>query len=386
MLVTTEDQLQKLCAAIRDQGRFGLDTEFVQERTYYPRLGIVQVAVDGIEAVLDPGAIGTLDPLFDVVADPKIEKIVHAGRNDFEIFYQRSGRIPANVFDLQVAAAFAGYGHQVSYANLVRRVTGVQLSKLETLTDWTRRPLTPEQIEYALQDVRHLQPVHRHLHDTLHSLGRTGWAREEFRYLMEEGTYQSLSPREIYARLKTPGMNAKTLSVLRELAAWREEEAIRRDIPRGHVMKDEVLVEMARRPPTSRAAFSNYRFLNPRVIERDGAKILEAVKRGLEGPYPQVLKSPPREEPQPKVAPLCRLLESWLRTRAMEGKVAPEMLATRSELEELCRESLVGREAKLPILEGWRRELVGEELLGILKGEIALKVNPKTGDIEAIKQ
>lgn len=383
MLITTEDQLTRICGRIREIGTFGLDTEFVQERTYYPRLGIVQVAVDGVEAVLDPGAIGTLDPLLELVADPEIEKIVHAGRNDFEIFYQRSGRAPRNVFDVQVAAAFAGYGHQVSYANLVRRVTGVQLSKLETLTDWTRRPLTEAQLEYALHDVRHLRAVREHLCELLGKLGREAWAREECRFLSDEETYQAPVPEQMYLRLKTGGMTPRVLSVLRELAAWREVEAMRRDVPRGQVLRDELIVEMARRPPASKAAFANYRFLNPRVVERDGASILAAVKRGLDGPYPPVAKAPSRDASEPKIAPLCRLLEAWLRTRAMQAKVAPEMLATRTELEELCHESLAGREARLPILEGWRRELAGEDLLGILNGQIGLKVDSATGDIIA---
>lgn len=381
MLITTEDQLAKICKRLRESNSFALDTEFVQERTYFPRLGIVQVAADGVEAVLDPGEIGNLDPLLDLIGDAQIEKIVHAGRNDFEIFFNRTGRTPSNVFDVQIAAAFAGYGHQISYANLVRRVVGEQLSKLETLTDWTRRPLTQEQIEYALLDVRHLHAVRRHIGEELKSLGRESWATEEFQYLSDPETYQQLPPREMYQKIRANGMGARALSVLRELAAWREDEAIRRDVPRGSIVKDEVLIEMARRPPTSRAAFGNFRFLHARVIERDGAQILAAVKRGLDGPYPEVPAPPPREAAQPQIVPLTRLLEAWLRTRALQARVAPEMLATRADLEALCGGHLAGSLPDLPMLSGWRRELVGDDLLGILAGRSRLRVDPKSGEI-----
>lgn len=386
MLVKTEAHLVEVCAALRAAGAFGLDTEFVQERNYSPRLGIVQVAAPGVEAILDPGAIGTLEPFTDLVFDATVEKVVHAGSGDFGIFYWRTGKAPKNVFDTQIAAAMLGFGDRISFQKLVDQVTGVKLAKSETLTDWTRRPLTPEQIDYALDDVRPLLPMRAKMGEKLAALGRDGWAREEFRALEDPAAYERPDPREVYQRIRASGLDGKAMAVLRELAAWREEAAAARDVPRGAVAKDEVLVEMARRPPTKQAALQGIRYLHPREIEQSGADMIAAVKRGLESPPleppPQVLKG---EEGAP-AAGLAGLLDCFLRIRANEAQISPSMLGTRAHLDAIAAARGAETQPDIPLLQGWRRELAGNDLLDLLAGKVKLSVDATTGAVRAERE
>lgn len=384
MLVTTERQLASICGALRAAGSFALDTEFVQERTFYARLGIIQVAAPGTEAVIDPLEIESLDALYELIHDPGIEKVVHAGKKDFEILYERTGRPPQNVFDAQIAAAFVGYGYQLSLANLVQKSIRKRLDKLETLTDWTRRPLTDKQIEYALDDVRYLPQVREHIGDKLRELGRESWANEECRTFERAEAYVQAGPREAYLRLKGRGTNPRTLGILRELAAWREEEAINRDVPRSSLIRDEVLVEIARRAPKTLAALRDIRLLRGGIGEKRGQQILDAVALGAANPVRETFDAPPTESLPSDAGPLVRLTEAWLRTRAAEAHVASEMLATRSDLDDLAAAFLAGgEEANVPVLKGWRRELVGEDLIAILAGKLRLAVDPRNRKVVA---
>lgn len=360
-----------------------MDTEFVRERTFYIQLGIIQVAADGTEAVIDPLALPSLDPLFDVVTDPAVEKVVHAGEQDFAAFYERERIVPANVFDTQIAAALVGYGDQISYAKLVAKVTGVQLSKLETLTDWTARPLTRAQIDYSLEDVRYLMEVRDHLSERLEQLGRSGWEQEECRRLVAEDTYESPSPLEYYRRMKTGGLSGARLGVLREVAGWREERARARDIPRGWVLRDQSLLEIARRRPTSLKALRQIRSMKPNQIAKDADAILDAVRRGAANPIEVDAPDKPNVKAPPQADSVARLLEAWLYARSMEAEIAPSMLATRDQLKVLTSAHFRGEEPELPLLQGWRRELVGQDLLDLLEGKKALLVDQETGRVSA---
>jgi ribonuclease D len=383
-VVERPEELHALCGAIARTGTFALDTEFVRERTFYIQIGIIQVAADGVEAVVDPRALKSLDPLFELVSDPAVEKIVHAGEQDFAVLYEAGGVVPRNVFDTQIAAALVGYGDQISYARLVAKVTGVQLDKLETLTDWTARPLTQAQIDYSLEDVRHLPEIRRHLGERLQALGRAGWEREECERLESEETYRSPQPREYFKRLKASGLGAQSLGVLRDVAAWREETARARNIPRGWVLRDQSLLEIARRRPQSVKNLRQIRSLKPQQISKDGEAIVAAVRSGESDPVRERPPDGPRFKMPDAIESTARLLEAWLYARATEAEIAPSMLATRGDLKTLAAAHHYSQIPELPILQGWRRELVGQDLLDLLDGKKALKLDARSGRVEAV--
>jgi ribonuclease D len=383
-VVEKQDALEALCEKLAAAGAVALDTEFVRERTFFIQLGIVQVAAEGTEAVLDPKALQTLEPLFRLVSDPAVEKIVHAGEQDFAVLYEAGGTVPRNVFDTQIAAALVGYGDQISYARLVAKVTGVQLDKLETLTDWTARPLTRAQIDYSLEDVRYLPEIRRHLGERLKELGRAGWEVEECKRLEREETYRSPEPREFYKRLKASGLTATSLGVLREVAGWREQTARSRDIPRGWVIRDQSLIEIARRKPASIKSLKQIRSLKPHQISKDGEAIVGAVRAGEAEPVVDAGPPVPRLKMPDEVESTARLLEAWLYARAAEAEIAPSMLATRGDLKTLAAAHHHSQVPDLPLLDGWRRVLVGQDLLDLLDGKIGLKLDPRTGRISKI--
>jgi ribonuclease D len=383
-VVDQQRDLQALCEELAARGSFALDTEFVRERTFFIQLGIVQVSAGDVEAVVDPQPLASLAPLFELVADPEVEKIVHAGEQDFAVLYEAGGGAPKNVFDTQIAAALVGYGDQISYARLVAKVTGVQLDKLETLTDWTARPLTEAQIDYSLEDVRHLPEVRRHLGERLEALGRAGWEREEGSRLESDSTYHAPEPREYYRRLKSSGLSAASLGVLREVAAWREQTARARNLPRGWVLRDQSLIEIARRRPQTVKALRQIRSLKPQQISKDGEAIAAAVRAGVAEPVKEDRPHTPHLKMPEAVESTARLLEAWLYARAAAAEIAPSMLATRGDLKTLAAGHYHGKLPSIPLLEGWRRELVGQDLLDILEGKKALRLDGRKGKIEAV--
>lgn len=373
-IIETTRELEELCDKLGSGGSFALDTEFVRERTFYIQLGIVQVAAEELEAVIDPHAVETLEPLYALVTDASVEKVVHAGEQDFAALYEKGKIVPKNVFDTQIAAALVGYGDQISYAKLVAKVTGVQLSKLETLTDWTARPLTKAQIDYSLEDVRYLGEIRQHLGDRLEELGRAGWELEECARLESATTYRTPDPLEFYKRLKTGGLNGGSLGVLREVAAWREEMARSRNVPRGWVIRDQSVLEIARRKPSTIKTLKQIRSLKPHQIGKDGEAIIESVKRGEEDPIDEPAPDRVRSKVPAEIDSIARLLEAWLYARATEAEIAPSMLATRGDLKSLAAGHFRSDIPELALLEGWRRELVGQGLLDILDGKQSLRI------------
>lgn len=377
-IVEQASELEALCRHLTDVGRFALDTEFVKERTYFAQLGTVQVAFDASAVIVDPLAIGTVEPLLDVLVDPGIEKVVHSAFQDCEVLFLGKGKAPANLFDTQIAAALVGYGEQISYARLVASVTGVRLAKLETRTDWRRRPLSERQVHYALDDVRYLLAVRDHLDERLGATGRRSWALAEFRAFENAGAYVEPEPYQAFRRIEVGSLTAPQRGVLRELAAWREEQARRRDLPRGWIARDSALVEMARRSPKTAQALRRIRSLEPQELDRSGLEILERVKRGLASP----VEEPPAEpEDPPQTEWLSRLLDGWLRSRAQEVGIAVSLLGTRDDLRAIAAGYLRGRLPERPLLAGWRREVIGEDLLDVLAGRVKLAVDPATGKI-----
>ena len=274
-------------------GAFALDMEFERERSYWPKLQLVQVAVPNLVAAIDPLALEDLSPLYDLIADPAIEKITHAGRQDAEIFFLKTGKAPAGIYDTQIAAALVGLGEQVGYAMLVQRLLGVRVIKHERVTDWGRRPLSEAQLEYALNDVRHLLQIRDALNADLRELGRETWFREETAFYSDPDLYRH-DPDRLYMKVsRWRSLDRRGLGVLRELVGWREEDGRRRDLPRQRVVPDDVMIELASRRPKRVSDLSPLRRLHPKEIERGGDAIVAAVGRGLALPEAQ-LPNPPK--------------------------------------------------------------------------------------------
>ncbi|HZS11843.1 MAG TPA: ribonuclease D [Nitrospirales bacterium] len=376
--ITTETAFRELTARMENSERVGLDTEFVGEDSFVPRLEVIQVAVGDHCAVIDYPAIGTLEPWAELLSNPKIEKVVHAGRQDLELFYAHTGRVTRPVFDTQVAAAMVGYGTQVAYAQLVQRVTGVKLAKLHTFTNWSQRPLTRDQLAYAIDDVKYLLQVRDHLSKRLQSHGRLDWVREEFARLESKVTDPSREPRERYQRIKGwENMKPRVAAVLRELVAWREEEARRRNVPRGRVVRDEVLVELARQAPRTVDALRGTRGLHGSEIDRNGEHMIKAVESALalpESDWPDVA---PARKPDVDPGGQVDLLQAVLKMLAQQEAIAPGLLANAADLHALVEAGRQRDGLDLPILQGWRRKLAGDLLLDVLDGKLAVRFSEK---------
>lgn len=373
--ITTDDRLLEAAAEARAHDRLALDTEFLRERTYTARLCLVQVATPTALYLIDPLDGLDLRPIAELVGDGGIEIVVHAGRQDFELFVERYGTIPSGVFDVQLAAGFVGLGASLPYGRLVEETVGAQLVKGESYTDWCRRPLTAAQLSYAADDVRYLFGVADRLKERLVEFGRTTWVAEEMR-MFEDAAVYATDPAEAYRRVSGRGsLSGRQMAVLQEVAKWREETAARRDIPRGWVVKDPTLVELSRKAPTSSSALKGIRGMNPKEAERSGRDIVAAIRRGTEA-------SPLRQPPSPPRAALARarmlsgLADAIVRARCEHNQIAPELLATRSELEALLVDSF-NREpdpGRHRLLQGWRRELAGDAVLALALGRLAVRV------------
>jgi ribonuclease D len=389
MFVTTEKELVALVADLRAHGRFGLDMEFQRERTYRPRLQLVQVSLPGTPLLIDPLALPELGPLWTLVADASVEKIVHAGAQDMEIVFARSGLLPRNVFDTQIAAGLLGMGDQIGYANLIGRVLNKRVKKGETITDWSIRPLSKAQVDYALDDVRYLHDVRDRLWEALTERGREGWLREEVEHYEVRDTYER-DPNTLWMRIsRMRSLDRRGLAVLRELAIWREEEAQRRDEPRGRVVADETLVEIARRMPKKPEDMKPLRTLHPRELARSGNGLVEAVRKGLAVPDDECPRLEPVRAEDDRFSITVDLLEVVLRARALENEIAPSYLGTRADLAALIdgvrggRGGPARREHAPLLLAGWRRDLVGDELVAFLEGRATLRIDAATGHVHA---
>ena len=369
-LISTTAELTAFCDRLAKHRVITVDTEFLRETTYYPLLCVVQMASAEEAAVIDALAEGIdLKPFFALMADEKVLKVFHAARQDIEIVWHRAGIVPHPIFDTQVAAMALGYGDSIAYDQLVERVTGHRPDKTHRFTDWSRRPLTDDQMHYALADVTHLRDVFAALDADLKKRGRSDWVSEEMEVLTSPRTYD-FHPERAWERLKTRVRKPKELAVLIEVAAWREQEAQSRDVPRGRILKDDVVGDVATHAPTSLDKLANLRSL-PKGFDRSkwGSDIVAAVQRGLAR---DVATLPKIEKPRGNTngAAIVELLKVLLRMTSERHAVASKVIATVDDLEQIAADD----NADVGALHGWRRELFGEAALALKQGRLALAI------------
>jgi len=370
LYVTDTKALVELVVQLRKSPVVAVDTEFMRERTYFARLCLIQLASDDVAAIVDPLVIEDLSPLRDLMVDPNVVKVFHAGSQDLEIFYRLLNEATAPVFDSQVAATLAGFPQQVGYGALVKEMMGVALDKGDTYTDWAKRPLSDTQVEYALNDVRYLPEMYRRLVAELETEGRLSWLAADFSRMEDSATYACL-PSEQWRRVKrVSSLNRRQLAVAREVAAWRETEAQRRDVPKRWVLGDESVVEIARRAPKTPEELAGIRGVSDKIGRGAQKGVLQAVLAGvavLESDLPVIAK---RRRVQGDVDGAVDLMIALVRTRAREHGVAMPLLASRDDLERLAG----GEREASPLLEGWRRTMVGDELVALLDGTLAMRL------------
>jgi ribonuclease D len=369
-LITTTHALAEACTRLAHHPFITIDTEFLRESTYFPVLCVIQMASSDEAVVVDALASGVdLEPFFELMANERVLKVFHAGRQDIEIVWHRAGLIPHPVFDTQVAAMVLGYGDSISYEQLVQRITGDHLDKSHRFTDWSRRPLSQAQIAYAISDVTHLRDVYLALSADLERRERTEWVNEEMQILISPETYR-LDPETAWERLRTRVRKPKELAVLIEVAAWREREARARDVPRGRVLKDEVIGDIAVQAPTTLEKLGALRSL-PKGFERSrwGEAIIEAVGRGL-ARDPKTLPRIEKGRSTANGAATVELLKVLLRMTAERHAVAAKVIATVEDLDRIAADDA----ADVAALRGWRRELFGDNALALKHGRLALAI------------
>ena len=380
-IITTTDELAAFCALAKDQPYVTLDTEFLRERTYYSKLCLIQMALPpasgpksegGPAALIDPLAEGlSLDPLYDLFRHEETFKVFHAARQDLEIFFHDAGVFPNPLFDTQIAAMVCGFGEQAGYETLVKRIAKQPLDKSSRFTDWSRRPLSQAQAEYALADVTHLRAIYEHLSAQLTRTGRAAWVTEEAAVLVDPETYIT-RPDEAWQRVRTRSSSPRFLAVVRELARFREAYAQERDVPRSRVFKDDALIELASTKPLTEEDLSKSRLLLREARRGDiAAGILNAVKTGVEAT--DLPKPEPEEPGRQGNGALSQLLRVLLQAKADAAGVAPKLIASASDLD-----ALASGVRDLPALTGWRAEVFGDDALQLAQGRIALSAGGGT--------
>lgn len=373
-LITSTDVLAAFCARASEYDYVTVDTEFLRETTYWPRLCLLQVATDDEAVLVDPLSDGlSLAPFLALLANAEVRKVFHAARQDIEIFVKLTGKVPENIFDTQIAASVCGFGDSVSYDNLVRSVTGVELDKSSRFTDWSARPLSEKQRVYALADVTHLRDIYKNLIEQVDKTNRSDWVEDELSVLRSVDTYV-VQPENAWERLKAKLNRPRDIAALQQLAAWREKRAQDTDQPRSRVLKDDALVELAMQRPTAPEGFEKLRAVQ-RGYGRSSAaaeiigiiKSVEAMPKTALPPMPERFRGP---SPKGAVGDLVRVL---LKAVSEQHGVAARIIATSDDIDALVLDD----EADVPALKGWRRKLFGEKALAIKHGKIGLAATRK---------
>jgi ribonuclease D len=368
--ITTTEALAAFCTRMATEGFVTVDTEFLRETTYYPKLCLIQVAGKDEAVLIDPLS-GDLDlaPFFALMANEKVLKVFHAAKQDFEILYQLSGALPRPVIDTQIAAMVCGFGDQVGYEAIVRKLVGAAIDKSSQFTDWTRRPLTSKQSHYALSDVTHLRTVYEKLKLELENTGREDWLGDELASLTDPDTY-IVNPEESYKRIKARIQNKKQFGVLMSIAAWREREAQSRNVPRGRVLKDEALAEIAIQMPQKPEDINQLRLVSKGTANSNmGAAILNAVADGLARDSKNIPDFKGRNDDMSAAAQAAaEVLKLALKVACENEGIAPKLLASAAEIDAIA----IDDNAKVPLMEGWRREVFGNLALDIKHGKACI--------------
>lgn len=368
--IDTQAGLEQLAADLEGSEVLAVDTEFLREKTYYPKLCLIQLNNEEIQAIVDPLAVRSLEPLAAIMASPACVKIFHSGSQDIDILYHELGVMPTPLFDTQMAAALMGFPLQVGYGPLVQALCNVRLAKADSYTDWSRRPLTTNQLKYALDDVVYLPKMYRHMERALAKQGRSSWLDSDFACLADPAKYDN-DPMDMWRKVKrVASLSHGQMAVAQELAAWREREAMERNIPRKWVIPDEALIEIARKSPKSIDRLMEVRGLNTKLTTKTARKVLEAVKRGREKDPKDYPCLPKRPSGSPEVDGAVDLLASVVEVRAKENGVAVPVLASRDDLARLVH----GHKDDCELMQGWRYEMVGRELEAIMEGKLAVYV------------
>ncbi|MCW9046276.1 MAG: ribonuclease D [Alphaproteobacteria bacterium] len=375
-VITKTKELTAFCEALDSAEYITVDTEFMREKTYWPHLCLIQVAGENSEAAIDPLADGiNLSPLYKLFKNTNIVKVFHAARQDLEIFHKSMGELPAPMFDTQVAAMVCGFGESVGYETLVNKITGQQLDKSSRFTDWSHRPLTNKQITYAISDVTHLRDIYKKLSAELEKSKRSSWVEEEMAILTDPAIYEQ-EPRNAWKRIKKgKSLKPKVAAILREVAAWRESEAQRKNIPRNRMLREEALLEIAHHAPSSVKDLARTRGLGKGLAEgKGGEALLKAVEKALAMPAEEYPQMPARRDLPRNIAPVIELLKVLLRIKCQENDVAPKLVASSQDIEEIAA---YGEEADVPALHGWRNALFGIEANKLRNGKVGLKLQGK---------
>ena len=371
MYIDNQESLEAFVERARSSSVLAIDTEFLREKTYYARLCLLQLATDDEVDIVDPFAVRDLGVLVPLLADRGIVKLFHAGGQDLEILYREVGMLPEPIFDTQVAAALLGHTQQIGYGALVHSVCGVNLKKGDSYTDWSRRPLSESQLEYAADDVLYLPPIYREMCAMLDERGRRDWLEPDFAELSDPARYQ-VDPRQRFRRLKrVSSLTRRPLSAAREAAAWREEEAARRDVPRKWVITDEQIVEACKREARTIDELFMVRGMREKLPTRDARTVAALIGKGLDAPQDQWPVLDRASKSEPNVDAQLDLMEAVVRLRARENGIAMQTLASRDDLARLAR----GYDEDVDVLRGWRRAMVGDELLELLAGRLALSLD-----------
>lgn len=367
--INTPDQLAELCEQIKKESWLALDTEFLREKTYYPKFCLLQIATPQWVACIDPIALPKLDDLFEAIYNPAIVKVFHSCRQDLEIFYQSTGKIPAPIFDTQVAAPLLGFQDNPGYAMLVSSLLGINLNKAHTRADWSKRPLTGEQIEYAADDVIYLCQIYQTMVQKLTELGRIDWLKHDFAELTNPALY-TVEPEKAWFKIKGKNkLTGKQLSIIQTLAQWREKTAQVEDRPKSWLLRDELLFDLAKLQPETVEELANLRGINERAVNRYGKELCQLITDAKNrAPLPLNEKGRLVKKTQQQEA-ILDILTALVRIRAEENSLNPAILASRKDLE-----VLLFNDDECPLLHGWRFTMAGRELVGLLKGELLLGI------------
>ena len=357
--IQNRQALLKLCEKLAKRSWLALDTEFMRESTYYAELCLIQISSDDTLSCIDPLALDNIDPLLDVLYEQNILKVFHAGRQDLELFYDIRKSVPAPVFDTQLAAAFLGYADQIGYADLVENMLNIKLDKSYTRTNWSKRPLSEGQILYALDDARYLYPLYQLLVERLQQSGRLDWVTQETMRLLDNNTYAN-DPQRAYLRIKQTGkLSTGALSVLKGLAAWREQVAQQRNRPRNWIVQNKALIDISINRPDSLQQLSTLQTMNKKTIERWGQSILELVHNSNNIPDNNIKINTPLNKNQVKI---CKSIQKFINEKSEKLQIQPGILATKKDIK-----AYILNETGNTLTQGWRHQLLGEALQSLLR-------------------